>query len=60
LRGVKSQGLVIHEAQTIPETGQAFKFHGFKFEVLRKQRNQITGLRVTPQSMVPAQPATPH
>ena len=50
-------GLVIHEAQTIPETGQAFKFHGFKFEVLRKQRNQITGLRVTPQSMVPAQPA---
>ena len=53
-------GLVIHEAQTIPETGQAFKFHGFKFEVLRKQRNQITGLRVTPQSMVPAQPATPH
>ncbi len=52
-------GLVIHEAQTIPETGQAFKFHGFKFEVLRKQRNQITGLRVTPQSLVPAQPATP-
>jgi len=50
-------GLVIHEAQTIPETGQAFKFHGFKFEVLRKQRNQITGLRITPQSMVPAQPA---
>ena len=50
-------GLVIHEAQTIPETGQAFKFHGFKFEVLRKQRNQLTGLRVTPQSMVPAPPA---
>ena len=51
-------GLVIHEAQTIPETGQAFKFHGFKFEVLRKQRNQITGLRITPQSMVPAPPTT--
>ncbi len=51
-------GLVIHEAQTIPEIGQTFKFHGYKFEVLRKQRNQITGLRVTPQSLVPAPPAS--
>ena len=41
-------GLVIHEAQAIPEIGQAFSFHGFKFEILRKQRNQITGLRITP------------
>jgi Mg2+/Co2+ transporter CorB len=41
-------GLVIHEAQAIPEVGQAFSFHGCRFEILRKQRNQITGLRVTP------------
>jgi Mg2+/Co2+ transporter CorB len=41
-------GLVIHEAQTIPEIGQVFLFHGFKFEILRRQRNQITQLRVTP------------
>ncbi len=41
-------GLVIHEAQTIPEAGQAFTFHGFRFEVLRRQRNRITTLRVTP------------
>jgi Mg2+/Co2+ transporter CorB len=41
-------GLVIHEAQAIPEVGQAFSFHGFKFEILRKQRNQITGLRIAP------------
>lgn len=40
-------GLVIHEAQTIPEPGQAFAFHGFKFEILRKHRNQITALRIT-------------
>ncbi len=40
-------GLVIHEAQTIPEVGQVFSFHGFKFEVLRRQRNQITALRMT-------------
>ncbi len=41
-------GLVIHEAQMIPDVGQAFNFHGFKFEVLRRRRNQITTLRVTP------------
>jgi Mg2+/Co2+ transporter CorB len=41
-------GLVIHEAQTIPEPGQSFTFHGFRFEVLRRQRNRITALRVKP------------
>jgi Mg2+/Co2+ transporter CorB len=41
-------GLVIHEARTIPEAGQRFAFYGFKFEILRRQRNQITVLRVTP------------
>jgi Mg2+/Co2+ transporter CorB len=41
-------GLVLHEAQTIPEAGQAFTFHGYRFEVLRRQRNRITSLRVTP------------
>jgi Mg2+/Co2+ transporter CorB len=41
-------GLVIHEAQTIPEVGQTFLFHGFKFEIMRRQRNQITQIRVTP------------
>jgi Mg2+/Co2+ transporter CorB len=41
-------GLVIHEARTIPEVGQRFAFFGFKFEILRRQRNQITALRVTP------------
>jgi Mg2+/Co2+ transporter CorB len=41
-------GLVIHEAQTIPEPGQTFIFHRHRFQVLRRQRNQITGLRVSP------------
>ena len=41
-------GLVIHEAQTIPTPGQAFTFHDYRFEVLRRQRNRITSLRVTP------------
>ncbi|MEZ5898958.1 MAG: HlyC/CorC family transporter [Hyphomicrobiaceae bacterium] len=41
-------GLVIHEAQVIPEPGQIFNFHGYRFEVLRKTRNKITALRITP------------
>ncbi len=41
-------GLVIHEARTIPDVGQRFAFHGYTFEILRRQRNQITALRVTP------------
>ena len=43
-------GLVIHEAGAIPESGQKFTFHGFRFEVLRKMRNRITALRVTPEA----------
>lgn len=41
-------GLVLHESRTIPDPGQTFLFHGFRFEVLRRQRNQITSIRVTP------------
>jgi len=41
-------GLVIHEARAIPETGQTFTFHGYRFQVLRKNRNRVTTLRVTP------------
>ena len=41
-------GLVIHEAQTIPEQGQAFTFHEFRFEILRKARNRITLVRIKP------------
>ncbi|WP_138514008.1 HlyC/CorC family transporter [Maricaulis alexandrii] len=40
-------GLVIHEAQTIPERGQVFQFHGARFEVVERRRNQITKLRVS-------------
>jgi Mg2+/Co2+ transporter CorB len=40
-------GLVIHEAQTIPEPGQTFIFHHHRFQVLRRARNQITALRVS-------------
>ncbi|MGJ5175425.1 HlyC/CorC family transporter [Bradyrhizobium oligotrophicum] len=41
-------GLVIHEARSIPERGQSFTFHGFRFRVLRRERNRITALRIVP------------
>ncbi len=41
-------GLVIHEARMIPEVGQAFTFHGFRFEVLEKEKNRLTKIRMTP------------
>jgi Mg2+/Co2+ transporter CorB len=41
-------GLVIHEARAIPEPGQKFLFHHHRFQILRRQRNQITALRVSP------------
>ncbi|GJL91514.1 HlyC/CorC family transporter [Hyphococcus sp.] len=41
-------GLVIHDAQSIPDVGQTFSFHGFRFKILRRRRNQITALKITP------------
>lgn len=39
-------GLVIHEAQTIPEEKQAFTFYGKRFVVIAREKNRITKLRV--------------
>jgi Mg2+/Co2+ transporter CorB len=39
-------GLVMHEAQTIPEVGQVFTFYGYRFEIVRKTRNRITVVRI--------------
>ena len=46
-------GLVIREARIIPEPGQRFAFRGFGFEILRRLRNQVTSLRVTPPATTP-------
>ncbi len=48
-------GLVLQEARRIPDVGQVFNFYGFRFEVLRRKRNQIAALRITPPA---AQPVT--
>jgi len=53
-------GLVIHEARSIPEIGQSFTFHGFRFRVLKKARNRITGLRITALDRRPRPPAEPR
>lgn len=41
-------GLVIHMAQSIPEAGQVFSFHGYRFEVVTRRENRITKLRIRP------------
>ena len=47
-------GLVIHEARTIPEPGQTFIFYDRKFQIMRRQRNQITAIKISPVSLRPA------
>jgi magnesium and cobalt exporter, CNNM family len=47
-------GLVIHEARSIPEAGQTFTFHGFRFRVLRREKNRIAALRITPLARKPS------
>ncbi|OAN50399.1 hypothetical protein A6A05_12615 [Magnetospirillum moscoviense] len=46
-------GLLLHESRQIPNVGQVFRFHGFRFEVLRKNRNQIASIRITPPNSAP-------
>jgi Mg2+/Co2+ transporter CorB len=50
-------GLVLHEAQQIPSPGQVFSFHGFRFEILERQRNQLTRIKLTPPAdSMPSKP----
>lgn len=53
-------GLIIHEAKLIPEAGQIFMFHGFRFEVIRRQRNQLTSIRITPPGSLGSEVAAEH
>ncbi|MDB5444055.1 MAG: hypothetical protein JWP73_2431 [Phenylobacterium sp.] len=41
-------GLLINEAQTIPQVGQTFTFHGHQFRVTGRKGNQITRLEIGP------------
>ena len=46
-------GLVIHEARLIPDRGQAFTFHGFRFNVLTRAGNRLTSLKIAPLAATP-------
>lgn len=39
-------GLVIHETQTIPTQGQVFSFNGFRYEVISKEKNRLTQIKI--------------
>jgi Mg2+/Co2+ transporter CorB len=41
-------GLVIHEAQSIPDEKQAFTFHGKRFTVLKRDKNRLARIRIRP------------
>jgi len=40
-------GLVIYIAEIIPFVGQTFSYHGIKFEVRGRRKNQITKIKIT-------------
>lgn len=41
-------GLLLYQVRMIPQVSQTFMFYGFRFEILRRQRNQITLVKITP------------
>lgn len=41
-------GLILYEARALPSVGQSFIFYNFRFDILARQRNQITSVRITP------------
>ncbi|MBL8554292.1 MAG: HlyC/CorC family transporter [Phenylobacterium sp.] len=41
-------GLLIHEAQAIPEVGQTYTFHRHRFSVVARKGARVTSLRVEP------------
>lgn len=48
-------GLILFESQRVPNVGQSFHFFGYKFDVLRKQRNQLSLLKIVPAAPADAQ-----
>jgi len=41
-------GLLLYQVRMIPKIGQIFIFNGFRFEILKRQRNQITLVKIKP------------
>lgn len=53
-------GLVIYETRRLPNVGQMFEFYGYRFEILKRQRNQITQLRIFPPLKDPSKDNNTH
>ncbi len=41
-------GFLLHETERIPEEGHVYSFHEFRFSVVRRQKNRIMAVRITP------------
>ncbi len=41
-------GLILYETGKIPNVGNVFVLHGFKFEIVEKRRHQLVKIKVTP------------
>lgn len=41
-------GYLMHELRKIPDVGQVYSLQNFRFEILRRQRNQITLVKIVP------------
>ena len=39
-------GLLIHEAERVPDVGEVLVFHGFSFNILAKEFNQLTTIKI--------------
>lgn len=48
-------GLILFESKMIPDAGQSFMFYDFRFDVIKRQRNQIAKIRVTPPAPASAE-----
>ncbi len=44
-------GLLLYQIRMIPNIGQTFMLNDFRFEILRRQRNQITLVKIIPSSV---------
>lgn len=53
-------GLLLFESKTIPEVGQSFIFYDFRFDVLKRHRNQITKIKIEPLRSEPQDQQEPE
>ncbi len=47
-------GFILYEARIIPTVGQVFSFHGYRFEILKRQRQQITQIKIVKEAIADA------